>query len=351
MVGRLAGSAHAPTVLEVLSPGPASLTGPPTGAVTGRHRHYGTFYGLEQVEQDDRPLLLVHGNCQAESLRVLLSGGSQQAGHRSPVRTVRVPPVHELTADDLPHLHALLARVDVVVSQPVADGYRGLPLGTAEVVEAAQRARGGGRPPQLVVVPVLRWAALHPFQVIVRAPGAGEPPLVPYHDLRTLALAAGAAPLPEVPSAAAVRAVRDLSATELRSRQERHGSLPVVDLLTDAGAHATHTVNHPGNGVLIGLARSVLAAVGLPDGVADPGRTLLDSVHAPVLPEVLDALGLADQAGSARPSWRVRGQDLDDDEVRDAHLRWYAEHPRVAEAGLARHAAAAAALAGTGRTA
>lgn len=331
MVGRLAAAPHAPTVLEVL-----------TGEVTGRHRHYGTFYGLEPVPRDDRPLVLVHGNCQAESLRVLLAGGG------SPVRTVRVPPVHELTADDLPHLLALLARVDVLVSQPVADGYRELPLGTAQVLDAAQRARGDGRRPRLVVVPVLRWAALHPFQVVVRSPGAGEPPLVPYHDLRTLALAAGAPSLPEVPSAPAVRAVRDLSAAELRSRQDRHGSLPVVDLLTSAGAHATHTVNHPGNAVLAGLAGRVLTAAGLPDAVADPGRTLLDSVHAPVLPEVLDALGLADQADAARTSWTVQGRDVDDDEVRDAHLRWYADHPGVAEAGLARHAAAAAALAGSG---
>ncbi|TNM67382.1 hypothetical protein FHN55_10830 [Streptomyces sp. NP160] len=323
----------------------------PTDEVTGRHRHYGTFYGLEPVERDDRPLVLVHGNCQAESLRVLLAGRPDGAAQPSPVRTVRVPPVHELTADDLPHLDALLAATDVLVSQPVADGYRGLPLGTAEVAARAARAARAPRSPQVVVVPVLRWAALHPFQVVVRSPGAGEPPLVPYHDLRTLALASGAAPLPEVPPARAVRAVRDLSAAELRSRQERHGSLPVVDLLTGAGAHATHTVNHPGNAVLTGLAQRVLAAAGLPTDVADPGRTLLDSVHAPVLPEVLEALGLADQAGAARAAWRVHGQDVDDDEVREAHLRWYAERPGVAETGMARHAAAAAALLGGGRAA
>ena len=303
-------------------------------ADAGRRQHYGEFYGLRDVPRDERPLLLVHGNCQAESLRVVLGDGAGP-----PVRTVRVPPVHELEADDLPHLDALLAQADVLVSQPVADGYRGLPLGTAEVA-----ARGRG--PQLVVVPVLRWAALHPFQVIVRSPGAGEPPLVPYHDLRVLALAAGAAPLPEVPPPSAVRAVRDLSVAELRSREQRHGSLPVVDLLTGAGARATHTVNHPGNEVLLGLARRVLEAVGLPGEVADPGRTLLDSIHAPVLPEVLDALGLdGDAHGAARGHWLVHGRPLEDAEVREAHLRWYAEHPGVAEAGLARHAAAAAALA------
>ena len=308
----------------------------------GRRRHYGEFYGLREVPQDERPLVVVHGNCQAESLRVVLGDGPD-----AQVRTVRVPPVHELEADDLPHLDALLAQVDVLVSQPVAGGYRGLPLGTAEVASRAARtglsSGGGGGGAQLVVVPVLRWAALHPFQVIVRTPGAGEPPLVPYHDLRTLAVAAGTSPLRRVPSAAAVRAVRDLSVAELRSREQRHGSLPVVDLLAGAGAHATHTVNHPGNEVLLGLARRVLEAVGLPGEVRDPGRTLLDSVHAPVLPQVLDALGL--DTGDSRDGWLVHGRPLDDGEVRDAHLRWYADHPGTAEAGLARHAAAARALA------
>lgn len=298
--------------------------------MTGRREHYGEFYGLRPVVRDDRPVLVVHGNCQAESLRVLLAGGP------SPVRTVRVPPVHELTAEDLPHLDRLLAEVDVLVAQPVRDGYRGLPLGTAEVLARAPRR------PRLVVVPILRWAALHPFQVIVRSPDAGEPPLVPYHDLRTLAVAAGRPALPEVPSPAAVRAVRDLSVRELHRRQERHGALPAVDLLEGAGAAAAHTVNHPGNGVLAGVAARVLAAAGLPADVADPGRTLLDSVHTPVLPAVLDALALP---GSARDGWLVHGRRIADAEVRAAQLRWYAEHPGVAEAGLARHAEALEVLA------
>lgn len=299
--------------------------------MTGRTQHYAHFYGLQPIPEDDRPLLVVHGNCQAESLRVLLAGAT------APVRTVRLPPVHELNAADLPHLDRLLARVDVLVSQPVRDGYRELPLGTAEVLARATRR------PRCVVVPIIRWAALHPFQVIVRSPGAGEPPLVPYSDLRTLTVAAGRPALPDVPSADAVRAVRDLSVRELHGRQERHGTLPVVDLLVAAGAGATHTVNHPGNDVLAGLARRVLAAAGAAGEVADPGRTLLDSVHTPVLPAVLAALDL--DPAAAREDWLVSGSRLADDEVRAAQLRWYADHPGVAEAGLARHAEAAAVLA------
>jgi len=144
----------------------------------GRTRHYGAFYGVTPTEHgDDRPVLVVHGNCQVESLRVVIE--ASEAGYRC----VRVPPVHELVAADLVHLHRLLGRCAVLVSQPVRADYRGLPLGTAQLALAAAHAR-------LVVVPIVRDARLHPLQALVRVPGAGEPPVVPYHDVRTLARAA-----------------------------------------------------------------------------------------------------------------------------------------------------------------
>ncbi|RLV48575.1 hypothetical protein D9V37_14525 [Nocardioides mangrovicus] len=297
----------------------------------GRREHYAEFYGVRPPLRGDGPLVLTHGNCQAESLRVLLQGSAE------PVSTIRVPPVHELEPADLPHLQRIVERIDVLVSQPVREGYRGLPLGTAELLARAARR------PRLVTVPVVRWAALHPFQVIVRSPEAGEPPVVPYHDLRTLSVAAGGGELPDVPSPEAVRAVRDLSVRELTRRQDRHGALDVVDLLVHQGANAAHTVNHPGNGVLLGLAERVLAAVGLPQLLPDPGRTLLDAVHAPVLPAVLDALDLPSRA--ARTSWTVAGRVVRDDDVRRAQLEWYRRWPGVAAAGLRRHAEAHAAWA------
>lgn len=285
--------------------------------------HYRSFYGLDpDSERDPRPLVLLHGNCQAESLRVLLDAAD------APVRTVRMPPVHELIADDLPYLHKLLQRSEVVVSQPVRPGYRGLPLGTAEVMEAAAPSS------RLVMIPVIRWAALHPFQVIVRSPTAGEPPIVPYHDLRTLTEAAGTKPAPEV-SPRAVRAVRDISLRELRERQQRHATLAVDDLLLEEGLGACHVINHPGNGVLRGLARRILQEIGCDQPVPDPGRVLLDSVHAPVPAFVIEALGLQ---GDATTDWRVHQRRVDDAEIRQAHLAWYGRHPEVVAEGLRRHA-------------
>ena len=52
-------------------------------AIDGRTRHYGTFYGLDPADRtdgggaddldDERPLLIVWGNCQAEAVRQLLA--------------------------------------------------------------------------------------------------------------------------------------------------------------------------------------------------------------------------------------------------------------------------------------
>ena len=133
----------------------------------GRRAHYGQFYGLHEVP--DGPVGMVHGNCQAESLRVLLSAAD--AG----TTWVRVPPVHELTADDLKHLDRLLARTTTVVAQPVKDDYRDLPTGTRQVISRAMR---GARS---VIVPIVRYRGLHPQQRLVRGPGIVDPPLVPYH--------------------------------------------------------------------------------------------------------------------------------------------------------------------------
>lgn len=290
----------------------------------GRRAHYGDFYGI--VDRDPGPVALVHGNCQAESLRVVL-GGSPAL----PFRTVRMPPVHELDASDLPHLHALLSRCELLVSQPVRPDYRGLPLGTAQLVGHLPT---GAR---VVRVPVVRHLGLHPWSAIVRHPSdpALAPPVVAYHDLRTLA-AAARRPAPTAPPTPQVlREVGAASVAELARREQAFCDVGVSDLLTGLGAAAAHTLNHPGNDVVVALARRVQHALGLPVDAADPGRTLLGEVRAPLEQAVVDALGLG---VTARPHWTVRGETVSDDVVRRAQLDWYRSHPGWVAAGLERHA-------------
>ncbi|NMH96977.1 WcbI family polysaccharide biosynthesis putative acetyltransferase [Pseudonocardia acidicola] len=294
----------------------------------GRRAHYGEFYGGAGGGgiggADDRPLAFVHGNCHAESLRVLLAGSPA-----FPYRTVRVPPVHELTADDLPHLRALLGRAALLLSQPVRDGYRNLPLGTAQV--AALLPPGG----QVLRWPVVRYTGLHPFSAIVRHPSdpAAVPPVVPYHDLRTLAVAAGGAGRTTAPPDA-LRAVAAGSAAELHRRERRDCDVAVSDLLVGLGADAVHTLNHPGNPLLVALARRVQDALGAPADAADPGRTLLGGVRAPLEEPVIAALDLG---VAARADWLVDGVAVPAGTVHRAQLDWYAAHPAWVSAGLRRH--------------
>lgn len=290
------------------------MTGAPEDA--GRRAHYRDFY-----EPGTGPVALVHGNCQAEALRVLLAPALPD------LQAVRVPPVHELTASDLPHLDALLRRARLLVAQPVRPGYRDLPLGTAEV--AARCAA------EVVVVPAVRISTVHPFQAIVRDPEdpSRPPPVVAYHDLRTLAVAAGARP-----RRVAAQALLDVgqAAVDELARRERHTDVGVSDVVAGLGTAATWTINHPGNAVLQVLVTRVLARLGRVGVVTDPGRDLLGSVKAPLEEQVLSARGLTD---TPREHWLVEGRQISDEEVRAAQMSWYAAHPRVVAAGLARHGA------------
>lgn len=309
---------------------PAADDGPPPG-VDGRTWHYRDFYGVAPETDDTRPVLVVHGNCQAEALRVVLEDSSPT------FRTVRIPAVHELTPDDVGPLQRLLARCDVLVVQPVRSGYHDLPLGTDDVRGAAPDAR-------VVMFPVVRDSRLRPFQALVRVDEVGDPPVVPYHDLRTLALAASidgtrTAPAPAGPPEVRPEGVREIarrSQEELRRREREHATLAVSDLLEAAGAEASHTLNHPGNPVLVGLAQRVLDALGDGSTAGDPGRVLLRSVIAPLDAAVLDALGL--DVSFAREAWQVDGEAVTDEAVVQEQLRWYGEHPEVVRAGLGRHA-------------
>ncbi len=313
----------------------------------GRRRHYGTFYGVEPLPDDGRPILVVHGNCQAEALRVCLAGpdprvdGGSAAGSFA---TVRIPPVHELEAGDLPFLTGLLARTEVLLSQPVRDGYRELPLGTAEL---AARLPAGAT---VVRYPIVRYLGLHPFQAIVRHPSApaAVPPVVPYHDVRILAAVrdgrsraeaielAGSVAAP----AAVLRAVGESSVQEL-ARREARCDVAVSDLLEGLGVAAAHTINHPGNAVLLALAHRLQSGLGVPADAADPGRVLLGGVRAPLEAPVLAARGLP---GPGSEDWLVNSEPVSIAQVVEAQLAWYALNPQFVAAGLERHSARMALL-------
>ena len=203
-----------------------------------RAMHYGEFYGLKPIP-DEKPLLVVHGNCQAEAIRLLL-----QEAEDAPCVSVRVPAVHAHARRD-----PLAAAVVGARGRGAhAAGHRRLPrpalLGASEVQEAAPEAR-------VVRWPVVWYAGLLPWQVVFTHPEQGDPPVVPYHDVRTVMLALGRAGADGRPGG--LPAVARWSLAELRDREARAGAVPVSQFVVDAGARATNTVNHPGNPVLVSL--------------------------------------------------------------------------------------------------
>lgn len=290
----------------------------------GRTRHYSAFYGLTKL-RDDAPVAVTHGNCQASALQVLLD--------RPDLQTVRIPPVFELTATDLPFLERLLRRTDVLITHPVRDGYADLPLGSREL--------GGWLPPGsvTVTVPAVYWVGLHPFAAIIRDPAdrSREPPGVPYHDLRTVTAAAGRAVSSDQPEHV-LRAIGAASLVELRHRETAGCDVRISDVFEQPQPGDMLTINHPGNRVLIALATRLRAVLGLAPAVRDPGRTLLGDVVAPVPPSVLSALGLAHAGPAAQDHWSVHGRSISSAEVEDQQLNWYRQHPAVVAEGLRRYA-------------
>ncbi|GGG20158.1 hypothetical protein GCM10007304_37560 [Rhodococcoides trifolii] len=294
----------------------------------GRTRHYGEFYGIDDTA-DDRPLIVILGNCQAEALRVVLDAVADR-----PYRTMRIPPVHELTSGDVPHLRRAAGATSTLLTQPIRSGYRELPIGTDDVV--AQLPAGA----TVVRWPVLRYAGLYPFQAIVRHPSdpSADPAVVPYHDLRTVSAwshGRGAdEPWDVELTADTIRRIGDASVAELARREARDTDVAVSDRLASFGADAAHTINHPGNGVLLLLAMRILAAMDVSAVEPTIDRVLLRSVMAPLEARVLRALG---SDAPTRPMWRVGEDDVSADEVHRSQMAWYDEHPVFVTAAVERH--------------
>lgn len=251
-----------------------------------------------------------------------------------PYRTVRIPPVHELTQQDLPQLDALLGQAEVLLSQPIRPDYRDLPVGTEQL---AARLDPGAR---VVRWPVIRYAGLYPFQVIVRRPAdrSVTPPVVPYHDLRTIA-AARAGRSPGDPwdvevSGEQIRTVAALSRDELATREARDCDVGISDVLGELGVDAAHTINHPGNPVLIALAQRILDHLGATVTTAPVETVLLSSVSAPLEARVLDALGLV---GTPRAAWCQHGATIAAGDVHTGQLRWYERNRDFLELAVQRH--------------
>ncbi|GAB87130.1 WcbI family polysaccharide biosynthesis putative acetyltransferase, partial [Gordonia rubripertincta] len=192
----------------------------------------------------------------------------------------------------------------------------------------------------VIVWPVIRYGGLFPFQVIARHPAqpSAVPAAVPYHDLRTvLAVVAGRDRFDDWNvdvTAERIREAAQWSVDQLAVRERRHCDIEISDILLDLGADAAHTINHPGNRVLLTLGTRILDSLGASAPVP-PSRDLLGNIRAPLERRVIDALGID---ACPRASWDVDGAALTEDDVRRRQMRWYADHPEFIGAVLDRYA-------------
>lgn len=271
------------------------------------------------------PTLTVVGNCQAESTRKLLMSSGQ-------FESERIAPVHELSAADMEWFGSLIECTDVLVTQPIRDGYRHLPVGTSQLI--ARLPRGAVH----VVVPVLRFDALMPYQAIIRDPDdpSLNPPVVPYHDLRILAAAARGLDTAAnaFPDPAALRRAAAMSIGQIRTREQHHGAVTVSDYLETTPVW--HTVNHPDNATLQVLAERILVQLGMKPDVETPEYEMLGELDAPIDPHSAAALEVE---VTGRERWtRHGGGVIPADEIVARQLEFYRGRPGLVAHGLARHA-------------
>ena len=271
------------------------------------------------------PTLTVVGNCQAESTRRLLMSTGEFSSER-------ITPVHELTASDIGWFTELIGRTDVLVTQPIRDDYRGVPVGTSQLRALLKR---GARH---VSVPVLRFDGLMPYHAIIRNPAdtSENPPVVPYHDLRILAAAAKGLdqPVDPSPSPEALRRAAAMSVEQMRLRERTHGAVVVSDYLETNPVW--HTLNHPDNATLAHMATQILNALDITAEVTLPDYEMLGGLDAPIDAAAADALGVTVEG---RGTWRIRETgDIDQGEIVREQLEYYRQRPGVVEHGLVRHA-------------
>ena len=253
-----------------------------------------------------------------------------------------MPAVHEVSASQIPRLQRVFRAASLILTQPVKDGYRGLPLGTNELIALAPRSC------KVIRFPALYYDALYPLQVYVHVDGgpALSAPMTVYHDLRTLCVAAKG-----LSAEAAVRRVSEYrlpddalrAAAERASAMIRHyesgTDIRVLDCIVaspQAHARSFFTVSHPARFVLQRIADGIQDILGFkPARDGHHNGEPLGVFRTPLEQPVIDALGLAAEPGG---DWIIKGKRVSTADVVRVHVDWYRQHPDVVQAGLGEHA-------------
>jgi hypothetical protein len=293
-----------------------------------------------RLRRDHRPIALVYGNCQAEALRqILVTHPTFAERYHLP----RIPRVNEIS----PHVLALIERrlpeVEVLITQEIKPGHRGMGLGTEQLVAQLPGSA------TVLRYPVAWFEGVFPFQVYVDRGGprvVASAPITDYHDLRTLYAAGRGWDLgttlrrldelrldPQWVRDNAERSLKELSSGEAAFTAQ------LTAFVRQHPITSFHTVNHPANGLVTELARQLLTHLGHQDAdlVLGSRQTHLDGVVTPLEPQIVQALGGAPGVDT-HGEWVFSSGTFSRAEVIGAYLAVYADDPGLLAHGLRQHA-------------
>ncbi|MGK2876971.1 MAG: WcbI family polysaccharide biosynthesis putative acetyltransferase [Solirubrobacterales bacterium] len=289
-----------------------------------------------------KKLVVVLGNCQAEPLGRMLQSDPAFAEE---FQFVETPPVHAIRPGYIAPFLKLLERADVILTQSVRDDYRGLPIGTNQLL---RNVREGA---QVITYPVLYYEGLYPFQVYLRHSGdiSEVAPLTRYADVRTISFAArGLTDNQAVeefksfrPTPDSILSVHETSIAQLNAR-ESELDIRVATELADwkYPSPSFFTVNHPSNHVILAVARQVRAQLGFdtPETLELKFSSLPDPLAETKTPiERCTKLALGISYGD-EDSWSVGAKTYGRDEVVRTHMAWLRANPAFVRSGVSRHA-------------
>lgn len=297
------------------------------------------LYTPAKLRRDQRPTALVYGNCQAEALRRILV---THPAFTETFQVLRVPAVHEITPHELALIESRLPEVEVLISQEIKPGYRGLALGTEQLIDKLPSSA------RVLRYPVAYFEGTFPFHVYVnrgREPISTSAPITDYHDLRTL-YAAGQGWDVETTIRRMDELVldpnwiRDNAERSLRELTSRETQLN-AQLTSVIRRHPTSsfkTINHPVNGLITEVARQLLHGLGYQDAerVLTSRQIYLDHMTAPLEPQIVRALG-GEPSADDRGLWTTSAGVFNRFEVVSAHLGFYAADPALLADGLRKH--------------
>lgn len=238
----------------------------------------------------------VHGNCQARAI-----GGLLEA-HYPAWEVSSYEVFTQKILDEIERYHEVVATADIIISQPVHDGYRGRDDLSLNWIRSHSKPNA-----EIIIFPSLFFTGQLVGWNSVEVSGFG----MPYHDLLTLhcaALGMGAERVagiildPELYPESLIADEIRISIEEMRRRESGDGiDVHLSPFLARYGELTPlfHIINHPGRPVLAYITNSILSRLGFAATVPFTGPECIPIPHVPLHASVRRFL----EARGGKPEW------------------------------------------------